>query len=273
MTNMQQGAFEALQSSECDEKCSLVFQLENQWLAGELTLFSGESHASLDQPGRPTRPVLVEPSQLASRSLGSEEGRIGLIHSLAHIEFNAINLALDAICRFSGMPDPYYSDWLEVAREEAEHFLMLREHLRRYGRDYGDLPAHGGLWRMAMDTAHDPMHRMALVPRLMEARGLDVTPGIIKKLTSIGEMELVASLQRILDDEIGHVEVGNRWYGWLCRQRELNPLATFKELLSTCPVSIRGPFNEAARLEAGFTKEEMQLINELDQAMRRPKSA
>ncbi len=212
-------------------------------------------------PGRPARPVLVAPEALPKRSLGSPSGRAALLHAIAHIEFNAINLALDAVWRFPGLPDAYYADWLLVAGEEAYHFSLLREHLRSAGHDYGDFDAHDGLWEMVQRTAGDVLARMALVPRTLEARGLDASPPIQAKLAKVGDQAGVAILAIILRDEIGHVAIGNRWYRWLCTQRSLDPIAHFAVLQQRHRAPrLRGPFNLEARRAAGFEPAELAAL-------------
>jgi uncharacterized ferritin-like protein (DUF455 family) len=209
-------------------------------------------------PGRPAKPELVHPARVPSRGLGSSAGRAALIHAIAHIEFNAINLALDAACRFAGMPEDYYRDWMQVAVEEALHFSLLVEHLASYGHAYGDFAAHGSLWEMAEKTRGDVLARMALVPRILEARGLDVTPAIQVKLSRHGEARAVEILDIILRDEVGHVAIGNRWYGWLCGQRGLDPAAHFEALsLRYDAPKVRPPFNREGRLRGGFTAAEL----------------
>ena len=165
--------------------------------------------------------------EVPRRSPFTPEGRAALLHAIAHIEFNAINLALDAAWRFAGMPRAYYLDWLRVAREEALHFRLLREHLRSLGHDYGDFDAHDGLWAMAEKTRDDVLARMALVPRTLEARGLDATPPMQAKLRRAGDARAVEILDIILRDEIGHVAIGNRWYRWLCARDGLDPRAHY----------------------------------------------
>jgi uncharacterized ferritin-like protein (DUF455 family) len=210
------------------------------------------------RPGRPALPRLVHPRDVPQRGAGTDEGRAALLHAIAHIEFNAVDLALDAVWRFSGMPDAWYRDWAHVAAEEALHFGLLADELARRGHGYGDWDAHDGLWEMAMRTRHDPLARMALVPRLMEARGLDVTPLIQRKLAQAGDAAAVAILQRILDDEVGHVEVGNRWYAFLCERAGLDPLLAWDGLANAHGASPpRPPFNREARLRAGFTEGEL----------------
>ena len=215
--------------------------------------------------GRPGRPELVSPAQLPRRGLGSLEGRQALIHAVAHIEFNAINLGLDAALRFPGMPDDFYRDWLSVAFDEARHFRMLTGRLEELGMRYGDLPAHNGLWDMAERTAHDPLVRMALVPRVLEARGLDVTPGMIERLEQVGDTESVALLRVILEEEEAHVAIGSRWFEHLCAEREVEPGETFEQLLERYYAGqLRGPFNRPARRRAGFSERELDNLVAMD---------
>nr|WP_206370850.1 ferritin-like domain-containing protein [Solimonas marina] len=212
-------------------------------------------------PGRPARPTLVHPRDVPHRGLGTVDGRAALMHAIAHIEFNAINLALDAGWRFTGMPARYYADWLSVAQDEARHFAMLRARLQSVGYDYGDFTAHNGLWEAAEKTAHDPLLRMALVPRVLEARGLDVTPGMMQRLREAGDTETVAILDVILREEVGHVEIGTRWFRHLCAQRGLAPDATFATLLAEHGVRLRAPLNLEARRAAGFAESELALAS------------
>lgn len=209
-------------------------------------------------PGRPDRPELVPPRALKSRKLGSPVGRAVLVHAVAHIEFNAINLALDALYRFRDLPDAYYRDWLSVAEDEARHFLLLRTRLAELGHAYGDFPAHNGLWEAAVNTADDALKRMALVPRVLEARGLDVTPGMIARLREVGDAGTVACLEVILAEELGHVAIGTRWYRYLCERAGIvDSDAHFLDLLRRYGHgAVRPPFNEPARLAAGFSARE-----------------
>lgn len=221
-------------------------------------------HAGTCSPGRPDKPRLVHFSRLAQRRLTTSQGRAAFLHALAHIEFNAINLAWDAVCRFPGMPVQYYLDWSGVAAEEAYHFTLLDERLRETGYAYGDFPAHDGLWEMAQKTAHDPLVRMALVPRVLEARGLDVTPGMLGRLAAVGDDRSVRILQRILDDEIGHVRIGSHWFEYLCKDRYLDPAKTFVQLLCDYGMErIRPPLNLPARRQAGFAQRELDMLNQL----------
>jgi len=209
-------------------------------------------------PGRPARPALVPAAQVPQRSPGTPEGRAALLHAIAHIEFNAINLALDAVWRFPGLPEAYYRDWLQVAGEEALHFALLRGHLLGLGHEYGDFAAHDGLWTMTARTAHDVLARMALVPRTLEARGLDATPPLQRKFQRAGDARAVEILEVILRDEIGHVRIGNRWYRWLCEQRGLDPVALYPELAARYQAPRpRPPLNRTAREAAGFSAEEL----------------
>ncbi|PCE27378.1 hypothetical protein BWP39_02455 [Paraburkholderia acidicola] len=218
-----------------------------------------------DLPGRPTRPELVEPRQLGRRSMQSPEGRAVLLHALAHIEFNAINLALDAVWRFAGMPTAFYVDWLKVAAEEAHHFSLLVARLAEFGHAYGDFPAHDGLWDMCDRTRDDVLARMALVPRTLEARGLDASPPIRARLKQAGDDESAAILDVILRDEIGHVLIGNRWFRHLCDARALDPHATYTLLAAQYKApKLRGPFNFAARRDAGFDEAELAALAGLD---------
>ena len=233
--------------------------------AAALAVDSAATVRSLPSPGRPERPELVAPRALARRGLGSAEGRVALLHSLAHIEFNAINLALDAVYRFRDMPPAYVDDWLRVASDEGEHFLLLHERLGALGSHYGALPAHDGLWDMARRTEHDVLVRMALVPRILEARGLDVAPPMIERLERAGDAPSAAILQRIYTDEITHVEVGNRWFRHLCEARALDGRAVFRDLLrGPNSAYLRGPYNREARLLAGFDAAELALIAEME---------
>lgn len=224
----------------------------------ELVIDANVNIEKLLIPGRPEKPLLVQPRELARRSLNSLEGRAILLHAICHIEFNAINLAWDAIYRFRTMPKQYYFDWLKVAKEEAYHFSLLREYLEQLGYTYGDFSAHNGLWEMAVETDHDVLVRMALVPRVLEARGLDVTPGIMKKFESVNDVRANEILTIIERDEIGHVEIGSYWFRYCCEQENLEHDETFKKLLQQYLKSgIKKPINHDARLKAGFTQEEL----------------
>ncbi|CAN5797482.1 ferritin-like domain-containing protein [soil metagenome] len=243
-------------------KAEGVRRLRETWLQAGLGLDTERSLQSQQQiPGRPLRPELVPPLNVKRRAMNTVEGRAVLIHALTHIEFNAMNLALDAIWRFAGMPDAYYSDWLQVAQEEAYHFSLLSEHLTTLGFEYGAFPAHNSLWEMVERTQGDVLARMALVPRTMEARGLDATPAIRAKLAQAGDVAAAQILDIILRDEIGHVAIGNRWFAHLCKERELEPVSCYASLAEQFRApKMRGPFNMEARRAAGFSEEELLIL-------------
>ena len=212
-------------------------------------------------PGRPAKPALVHPRDLPRRGLGSVQGRAAFVHAIAHIELNAIDLAWDAVYRFRGLPAAFYADWVQVAHDESRHFVLLRNRMREFGHDYGDFDAHNGLWEMTEKTAHDGLARMALVPRVLEARGLDVTPGMIVKLRELGDEATVAILDLILQEEVAHVAAGSRWFRWYCEQRGVEPRASFRELLKEYAGGyLHGPFNIEARLLAGFDEDELAAL-------------
>lgn len=212
-------------------------------------------------PGRPERPRLVEHIQLKPPSMRTPAGIAALVHAIAHIELNAIDLALDICWRFAGMPEAFYRDWLRIAQEEATHFTLLREHLLELGFDYGHFDAHNALWDMAQRTRHDLLARIALVPRTLEARGLDASPAVRAKLVGAGDKKAGEILDIILRDEIGHVAAGNRWYRFLCEQRRLDPVVTYAELAARHQAPrLRAPFNLAARRAAGFDEAELAAL-------------
>ena len=225
----------------------------------------GEASAPepIRMPGRPPRPRLVHPRELPRRGFGTDEGRAAFIHAIAHIEFNAIDLGWDAVYRFRGMPARYYADWVAVADDEARHFTMLRDRLRSMDFDYGDFDAHNGLWEMAEKTAHDALARMALVPRVLEARGLDVTPGMIVRLR--GQDDATADiLEVILEEEVAHVAAGSRWFRWCCERAGIAPEPRFRELLAEYARAVlHGPFNIDARSAAGFSEDELAALQQL----------
>jgi uncharacterized ferritin-like protein (DUF455 family) len=217
--------------------------------------------ARLPLPGRPEKPPLVEPAMVPRRSPFTTAGRAALLHAVAHIEFNAINLALDAAWRFGSMPQAFYRDWWFVAADEARHFDLLRAHLQSLGHDYGDFEAHDGLWSMAHKTAADILARMALVPRTLEARGLDATPPMQARLARAGDQRAVEILGVILHDEVEHVAIGNRWYRWLCERQGLDPVHHYPVLAERYGAPrLKGPFNLEARGRAGFTSQELSAL-------------
>lgn len=265
MTILFQRAAECLDACDPSLKVKLTQSLYEDWCDGKLVIDRSFQVPAIAEAGRPDTPQLVAPRDVKKRSINTEQGRLALCHALTHIEFNAINLALDAVYRFTDMPEQFYADWLKVASEEAYHFTLLESYLHKRNCNYGDYVAHNGLWEMAQITAYDVMVRMALVPRVLEARGLDVTPGIISKLKQAKDEEFIAHLEIIQRDEIGHVAIGNHWYKYLCEQRNLNYRDTFKELIQKyMKGSLRGPFDEIARMQAGFTAQEIEDLNSLE---------
>jgi len=248
--------------ADIEQKCVLSRQAQQAWLEGQLSVETTLAVMPIETPGRPARPTLVSPKKCPKRSMGTIPGRAALIHALCHIEFNAINLAWDAVYRFQDMPWAFYSDWIKVAVEEAYHFGLLRDHLQSMGYDYGDFDAHNGLWEMTVKTGFDPMVRMALVPRVLEARGLDVTPAIMERLAEAGDHAAVDILKIIFRDEVGHVEIGSRWFRHLCAERALEPRQTFAELIERYMAGkLRGPFDREARRRAGFSEAELDYLD------------
>lgn len=262
MASLFDAARACLDAASPEAKLERTFEAAQAFARGELAI-PGDAPApeAIRMPGRPAKPKLVHPRELPRRGFGSDEGRAAFIHAVAHIEFNAIDLAWDAAYRFRGMPDAYYADWVSVANDEARHFAMLRKRLNDFGHDYGDFDAHNGLWEMAEKTAHDGLARMALVPRVLEARGLDVTPGMIVKLRALGDDATVAILETILREEVAHVAAGSRWYRWHCERAGVEPRMRFRELLREHAGGVlHGPFNTEARLAAGFDMDELESL-------------
>lgn len=265
-TSLFDAARTCLDLAEPQAKVSATHAAAAKFRAGLLAVpADAPAPEPIRDPGRPERPVLVLPRELSQRGLGSVEGRAAFLHAIAHIEFNAINLAWDAVYRFRGMPAEFYLDWVTVADDEARHFELLTARLRSLGAAYGDFPAHNGLWLMAERTADSDRERMALVPRVLEARGLDVTPGMIARLRENGDDASADVLEVILREEVAHVAAGTRWFRWCCARDGLVPREEFSRLLRTVARgSVRGPFNRPARAEAGFDAEEMALLDALE---------
>ncbi len=253
--------YQAIMEIDPFKKGVLTDQIFHDWRHALLQKVNDSCVEKIDVPGRPQFPRLINPRQVPHRSLASIQGKKILLHSFAHIEFNAINLALDAVYRFREMPDDYISDWLLVASEEVKHFNLINDYLIELGSYYGEFDAHNGLWDMACKTRHDVMHRMALVPRVMEARGLDVTPGLMNKFAHSGDQKAVDILQVIYQEEIGHVAIGNRWFLFCCEQRKLHAQKTFQQLINDyIGGKLHGPFNHPARIAAGFEEDELKIL-------------
>jgi len=242
------------------EKCAATHEIYQR--LHETTQDHSLTVNKIAQPGYPPELKLVAPRELKRRGIASQEGRNILMHAIAHIEYNAINLALDAAYRFRNQPIEYYQDWLSIASDEARHFTLIQEYLNENGCNYANFSGHNGLWEMAVKTDHDIVARMALVPRVLEARGLDVTPGMIKRLSGVGDQAAIDILNIIYQDEISHVEKGSFWFFQQCKSRNLEPRATFLEMVKKyLHGELRGPFNISARLQAGFDEDEMAYLN------------
>lgn len=254
--SLLEGAYRALTSCQLDQKVWLTNETARLWRKRTLSLNSGERLSSPKRPGRPDKPILLPPSEVPKRPLNSARGRKALIHAIAHIELNAIDLALDIIVRFANMniPRSFFDGWVMVAEEEAKHFTLLRERLADFDLEYGDLPAHDGLWEAAGETGHDLGARLAVVPMVLEARGLDVTPPMIKKLRSVGDDKTANIFEIIYEDEKGHVAVGAKWFRYLCNKEGKDPAETFRKLVQRhFRGSLKPPFNDRARSSNGIT--------------------
>jgi uncharacterized ferritin-like protein (DUF455 family) len=268
MLELRETSLAILANTDVQSKVSRLPNLFDEYQAGRIVVNPSASLESQNNclPGRPTKPELVAPKFVPKRKMDTVDGRAILWHSLAHIEFNAMNLALDAIWRFPNMPKAYYEDWLRVAKEESYHFSLINAHLQSFGFSYGDFPAHNSLWEMVERTTDSVIARMALVPRTMEARGLDAVPEIRDRFKQIKDDRAVEILEIILHDEIGHVLVGNRWFNFLCANDNLSPITTYRELAEKYRApTLRGPFNFDAREQAGFTAEELELLESLSE--------
>ncbi|TWB61950.1 uncharacterized ferritin-like protein (DUF455 family) [Rhizobium sp. ERR 922] len=256
ITSLRGGAIAAIRSADLDIKTELAQESATRWFARTLSLRSPLDPPLADRPGRPEKPELVPPKNMEKRSLHTLKGRIALLHAIAHIELNAVDLALDIVARFATGPVPnsFFDGWMQVAFEEAKHFRMVRARLRELGADYGDLPAHDGLWQAAHATRTDLTARLAVVPLILEARGLDVTPALQAKMRETGDLESAAILDVIYNDEKGHVAVGAKWFRFLCAREKRDPARTFQELVrANFRGSLKAPFNDIARAEAGLT--------------------
>ncbi|MGH6806681.1 MAG: ferritin-like domain-containing protein [Ensifer adhaerens] len=254
--SLRGAAVEAISAADLAVKTELAQEAARRWQRRTLSLRSPLDRPVPLRPGRPEKPVLTPPTQVKKRSLGSLKGRIALLHSIAHIELNAVDLALDIVARFASesVPNSFFDGWMKVAFEEAKHFRMVRQRLNDLGADYGDLPAHDGLWQAAHDTRNDLTARLAVVPLILEARGLDVTPALQARMRETGDFETAAVLDVIYEDEKGHVAVGAKWFRFLCARERKDPAATFQKLVrANFRGPLKAPFNDIARAEAGLT--------------------
>jgi uncharacterized ferritin-like protein (DUF455 family) len=254
--SLRDGAACAIRAADLDVKTLLTQEVARRWSARSLSLRSPLDMQVPDRPGRPEKPDLIPPRQVPKRALTTEKGRVALLHAIAHIELNAVDLALDIVARFASEPVPisFFDGWMRVAFEEAKHFRLVRDRLRQLGADYGDLPAHDGLWQAAHDTRNDLTARLAVVPLILEARGLDVTPALQAKMREAGDLESAAVLDVIYEDEKGHVAVGAKWFRFLCARQKKDPAAAFQALVrANFRGPLKAPFNDIARAEAGLT--------------------
>lgn len=256
ITSLRGGATLAILSPYLEEKTELAQETARRWHARRLSLRSPLDPELPERPGRPEKPLLVPPKATEKRSLHTLPGRIAMLHALAHIELNAVDLALDIVARFASEPVPhsFFDGWMRVAFEEAKHFRMVRERMQALGADYGDMPAHDGLWQAAHSTRNDLTARLAVVPLILEARGLDVTPSLQEKMRETGDIDSADVLKVIYEDEKGHVAVGAKWFRFLCAREKKDPAATFKQLVrANFRGALKAPFNDVARAEAGLT--------------------
>lgn len=266
MKTIYEFAEACLHHADIDAKIALTHQAWQLFQHGKLDFSKNNEMAAISKTRFPEKPVLMAPRFMAKRSLNSKEGLAAFFHALTHIEFVAIYLAWDILYRFRHLPIEFQQDWLQVAQEEALHFEMLRTHLKKLAVDYGDLPAHKGLWLHAEDTAHDVLARLAIVPRCMEARGLDVTPGMIEKIKSVGDAEGVEILSRILKDEIGHVKTGSYWFKYICQLQGVDSEQKYQELIKKYYVGKpKGPFNREMRIIAGFSQAEIDWLEKINE--------
>lgn len=256
IASLRAGAIAAINSTDLDRKTGLAQETATRWFKRTISLRSPLDPPICERPGRPDKPELVPPRQMEKRSLHTVKGRVAMLHALAHIELNAVDLALDIVARFATEPVPFsfFDGWMQVAFEEAKHFLMIRQRLRELGADYGDLPAHDGLWQAAHATRNSLSARLAVVPLILEARGLDVTPSLQEKMIETGDLESAAVLDVIYNDEKGHVAIGAKWFRFLCAREKKDPAATFRTLVrDNFRGPLKPPFNDLARAEAGLT--------------------
>lgn len=254
--SLRDGAARAVRAEDLLEKTALAQDVANRWHDRRLSLRSPLDTLAPSRPGRPAKPELVAPTQVARRSLNSRRGRIALLHAIAHIELNAVDLALDIVARFasSPMPQSFFDGWMQVAFEEAKHFTLVRQRLQALDADYGDMPAHDGLWQAAHDTRNDLTARLAVVPLILEARGLDVTPSLLAKMREVGDHDTADVLEIIYEDEKKHVAIGAKWFRFICAREGKDPAETFRLLVrANFRGGLKPPFNDLARAAAGLT--------------------
>ncbi len=262
MKNLFQEAEQCLIIADPEAKIAFGMEVVSAWRSNQLEWDCYDSPRIINLPGRLEKPVIVSIKKLKKRGFGSDQQIASLLHALAHIEITAVNLAWDSICRYPGMPEEYYTDWINTAKDEGEHFFALRQQIQQLGFDYGDFPAHGELWNMAILTADNLIHRMAIVHRVLEARALDVIPLAVQKFQTIKAHNIVKVLTVIANDEVNHVAAGTRWYRYCCEKEKIDADATFFQLIKQyMQYYPKGPFNEKARISAGFSNNELTLLN------------
>ncbi|MCM2293598.1 ferritin-like domain-containing protein [Allorhizobium sp. BGMRC 0089] len=267
--SLRAGATAAIAAADLDLKTDLAQETARRWHARKLSLRSPLDPTLPERPGRPAKPELVPPKATEKRSLHTLPGRIAMLHALAHIELNAVDLALDIVARFAAEPVPhsFFDGWMQVAFEEAKHFRLVRDRLRVLGADYGDMPAHDGLWQAAHSTRFDLTARLAVVPLILEARGLDVTPSLQEKMRETGDIASADVLKIIYDDEKGHVAIGAKWFRFLCARERRDPAKTFQALVrSHFRGTLKAPFNDIARAEAGLTPSFYRALSSISHA-------
>ncbi|MDD2660254.1 MAG: ferritin-like domain-containing protein [Methylococcales bacterium] len=262
MKNIFVFAEACLHGAAIGEKLAMTHQAWHAFENDQLSFIPDHPALPIAQVRFPDKPVLLPPRDMPKRKLGAVEGIAAFFHAIALVEFVAIYLAWDLLYRFRGMPDQFYQDWLRIADEEAQHFELIRAHLLAMHVDYGDLPAHSGLWDHAKETADNLLARLAMVPRCMEARGLDVTPAIIAKFKQLDDDASVAVLNRILTDEVGHVERGSYWFKFVCKQQGFEPEDKYRRLIRQYYLGgkPKGPFNREMRIIAGFSNDELDWL-------------
>ena len=244
-----------LETANAREKAAQARQTAELWRHGKLTRDTTSPADWPDRPARPEKPALLEPRAMPRRKISGETGRKAQLHALAHIELNAIDLAFDLVGRFvtAPLPDGFIDDWIRVGADEARHFLMLDDRLAELDMQYGDLPAHDGLWQAAYDTRHDLLARLAIVPLVLEARGLDVTPAMMTKFAAAGDDKSAKMLEIIFEDEKTHVGAGSVWFSHLCDAQGFDAESCFKDMVATYfSGQLKPPFNVEARNEAGL---------------------
>jgi len=262
MNDLFEYAEACLHGNNSNQLLALTHEAKHRMDKGGLSLNKASSVVEISAVKFPEKPEWLAPRLVPQRKLTAPGGINAFFHAIAHIEFVAIYLAWDILYRFRGLPDEFYQDWLRIADEEAQHFELIKAHLKLMGTAYGDMPAHGGLWELSQLTADNLLARLALVPRCMEARGLDVTPGLIEKFAKLGDTDSIAVLQRILTDEVGHVERGSYWFKYVCGQAGREPEAEYRRLIAQYYEGGRpkGPFNREMRIIAGFSPAELDWL-------------